>query len=478
MKRIIADINVQQSRIALLEDQELKEFYIERENYKRMVGNIYKGRVENVLPGMQAAFVNIGLEKNAFLYVRDAIEKKEELDSFPPINQIIKQGQELLVQIVKESFAQKGARITTNITLPGRYVVLMPTSDYIGISKRITGEEERERLRTIALECKVDNIGMIIRTEAQGIDKEEFSSDLNFLLKIWRSIEKKDKLTISPKLIHRELELTYKIVRDLFTEDIDEFIINEKEHYHKVLEMIEGISPELKSRMVYFDEPMDIFDYYGLSAQIKGILQNKVWLKSGGYIIIDQTEALTVIDVNTGKFIGSTSLEDTVLKTNLEAVEEIAKQLRLRDIGGIIIIDFIDMEDPEDVEKVLNRLQRVFNEDKTKTNVLGMTQLGLVEMTRKKERKSIEKILKQPCPLCDGTGRVISVDSILIEIHKILKKNPGLENKDKLYLYLHPQTFHRFELDNILQQLKNLYHKDFELIEDGNIPIDKIKIAK
>ncbi|SJZ38814.1 Rne/Rng family ribonuclease [Garciella nitratireducens] len=478
MKRIIADINEQESRIALVENKELKEFYIEQQNYRRIVGNIYKGRVENVLPGMQAAFVNIGLEKNAFLYVRDAIKRKDELEVLPPIRQIINQGEEILVQVLKEPFAQKGPKVTTNITLPGRYIVLMPTSDYIGVSKRITEEKERERLKKLAQECKIDNMGMIIRTEAQGIDKEEFYLDLNFLINIWNDIQKKDKTTIAPKLIYRELELTYKIVRDLFTEEIDEFIINEKKHYCKVIEMVEGISPALKRKIIYFDEFMDIFDYYGLNSQIRELLQNKVWLKSGGYIVIDQTEALTVIDVNTGKFIGNTSLEDTILKTNLEAAEEIGKQLRLRDIGGIIIIDFIDMEKQENSEKVLDRLQQVLQEDRTKTNVLGITHLGLVEMTRKKQKKPIEKVLKQPCPLCEGTGRVISINSIFIEIDKILKRNSNLKAKQILYLHLHPHTIHRFKLDAIIDKLKNYYHKDFKIIEDHNIFRDKIKITK
>lgn len=481
MKKIIVDIHHEQSKIALSENQQLREFYIERQNYKRIEGNIYKGKVENVLPGMQAAFVNIGLEKNAFLYVKDAIEKKKyEEETFPPINKIVKPGQELLVQIVKEPIGQKGARITTNITLPGRYFVFMPTTEYVGISRRIVAEGERERLRKIAYEFKPECMGVIVRTEAQGVEGEELDLDLKSLLRLWKKIQDKEKITAAPKLIHSELELTYKIVRDLFTKDIDEFIINEKQHYETVLEMVDILSPELKHRVIYYDQSMDIFDYYGLTSQLEKIFENKVWLKSGGYLIIDQTEALTVIDVNTGKFVGKTNLNDTVVTTNLEAAQEIAKQLRLRDIGGIIIIDFIDMKDERDETRVLNQLQSFLKQDRTKTNVLGMTQLGLVEMTRKKIRKSIGKILQDPCPFCKGTGRVISVETILMKIDDILRRDLYLKKEATLYIHLHPHTVHTLEYQekDILQKLKNEYQMEFEITEDPILSPNQVKVLK
>ncbi len=484
MKRIIMDINSQQSRIALTENEILKEFYIERQNYKRIVGNIYKGRVENVLPGMQAAFINIGIEKNTFLHIKDAsalIEKDENEDfDWPPINKILKQGQELLVQVIKEPIAQKGARVNTNITLPGRYIVLMPTSDYIGISRRIEQEKERIRLRSIAQECKPEEMGVIIRTEAEGIEKEEFISDLNFLIRLWEKIKNKDRLSVAPKLIHSELELPYRIVRDLFTKEIDEFIINNKDYYKKVAEMVDLISCSLKDRVIYFDEPNELFSHYNINSQIEDLLCNKIWLSCGGYIVIDQTEALTVVDVNTGKFVGSTNLQDTVLKTNLQAAKEIAKQLRLRNIGGIIIIDFIDMKDSRDETKVLEKLEECFKDDKTRTNVMGITQLGLVEITRKKARKSIGRILQEPCPLCSGTGRVIAMDTLFIHIDDILRKNPHLKEEENLKILLHPHTAHRFEVDqnNVLVQLKETYNINFEILRDTTISINQIKILK
>lgn len=484
MKRIIMDINSQQSRIALTEEGMLKEFYIERQNYKRMVGNIYKGRVENVLPGMQAAFINIGIEKNAFLHVKDAsalIEMNEKDGvNWPSINKILKQGQELLVQVIKEPIAQKGARVNTNITLPGRYIVLMPTSDYIGISRRIEQENERDRLRSIAQECKPEKMGVIIRTEAERMEKEEILSDLKFLINLWEKVERKDRMSIAPKLIHSELELPYRIVRDLFTKEIDEFIINNKEYYDRVLEMVELISSNLKDRVIYFDEPNDLFSHYYIDSQIEDMLCNKIWLSCGGYIVIDQTEALTVIDVNTGKFVGSTNLQDTVLKTNLQAAGEIAKQLRLRDIGGIIIIDFIDMKSPQDEIKVLEKLEECFKEDKTRTNVMGITQLGLVEITRKKARKSIGRILQQTCPLCKGTGRVLAMDTFIIYIDDMLRKNPYLKQEENLKILLHPHTAHRFEADkmNVLEQLKEIYKISFEIIKDTTISINEVKIIK
>lgn len=482
MKRIIMDLSSQQSRIALTENKVLKEFYIERENYKRMVGNIYKGRVENVLPGMQAAFIDIGIEKNAFLYIKDAsalVNREDKKDfEYPPIHKILKQGQELLVQVIKEPIAKKGARVNTNITLPGRYIVLMPTLDYIGISRRIKGEKERDRLKDIAQESKPESMGVIIRTEAEGIEKEEMIADLRFLIRMWEKIKINNNLFIAPKLIHSELELPYRIVRDLFTKEIDEFIINNKKYYDKVLDMVEWISADLKDRLIYVDESSELFSHYNINTQIQDMLCNKIWLPCGGYIVIDQTEALTVIDVNTGRFVGSINLQDTVLKTNLQAAKEITRQLRLRDIGGIIIIDFIDMKDPKDEVKVLDELEKCFKEDKSRTNVMGMTQLGLVEITRKKARKSIGRILQQSCPLCLGTGRVIAMETYFIYIDDILKRNPDFKKEKKLKIVLHPYTAYRFEEDqeNILQQLKNTYNIDFEILKDKTISTNQVKV--
>ncbi|MCR1899913.1 Rne/Rng family ribonuclease [Irregularibacter muris] len=484
MKRIIVDINHAQSRIALADNEELIEFYIERPKDKRIVGNIYKGKVENVLPGMQAAFINIGIEKNAFLYVKDTLtllnQQDRDEDELPPINQILKRGQEIMVQVIKEPIDQKGARVSADITIPGRYLVLMPTVDYIGISRRIQDDHERERLKSIAQEIIPSNMGVIIRTEAKDIEKEEFVQDLNFLLKMWEKIDYQYKLVLAPRALHEELELIYRTVRDLFTKEIDEFIINEKDHYKKVLEMVDMISPTLKDKVHYYKEDLDIFSHYHIRSQIDEMLSNKVWLDSGGYIVIDRTEALTVVDVNTGKFVGSINLQDTVLKTNLEAAQEIAKQLRLRNIGGIIIIDFIDMKSPQDEEKVLSKLKDALKKDKTRTNVLGITSLGLVEMTRKKVRKSIGKILQEPCPLCNGTGQVLSIDSILVEIDEFFMRNPHFKEEKTMYLHLNPHIALMLEQeeDHSLEQLENKYHMIFKIVANDALSHDQVRVLK
>lgn len=483
MKRIIVDIKDGESRIALTENDELKEFYIEKHHYNKIVGNVYKGRVENILPGMQAAFINIGIEKNAFLYVKDTrvlMEEQQDEEEIIPINEILKRNQELMVQIIKEPIDQKGARVTTNITIPGRYLVLMPMVDYIGVSRRISMEEEKDRLKGIVKEILPPSTGVIIRTEAEGIEREEFIQDLQFLLRVWEKIEIKNKIVIAPNLIHEELELTYRTVRDLFTKDIEEFVVNKKEHYEKVVEMVKMISPKLIDRVVFYKKDQNIFNDYNVNQQIGEMLSKKVWLKCGGYIIIDRTEALTVVDVNTGKYVGSINLRDTVLKTNIQAAKEIAKQLRLRNIGGIIIIDFIDMEKSEDEEKVLDTLKEALEKDKVKTNVLGITQLGLVELTRKKVRKSIGRMLQDTCPLCEGTGHVPSFDSLIREIDGIIHRNPHLLEGESAYLHINPYTTTRIENNdnNILKRLRDRYPIELKIVSDNTLSHDQVKILK
>ncbi|KGG81099.1 ribonuclease G [Caloranaerobacter azorensis H53214] len=426
MAEIIIDIGLNQNRVAILENGDLVELYIEEEN-KRLLGNIYKGRVVNVLPGMEAAFVDIGLDKNAFLYVKDAISsnflESEDIDFKDiSIRDVVKPGQELLVQVVKEPIGTKGPRISTHITLPGKYVVLMPEIKQVGISRKIIDEEERDRLKKIVEENKPENMGIILRTASAGVEEDLIIKDIEFLVNLYQRIKRESKVVYAPKLIYRELDLVDRIVRDFFGDDTQRLVINDREKYKNILELINEIMPHLKSKIYYFDECYDIFKYFGIETMIKSALERKVWLKSGGYIVIDETEALTSIDVNTGKFVGSVNLEDTVLKTNIEAAKEIAKQLRLRNIGGIIIIDFIDMKDSEDIKYVINCLENELKKDKVKTTILGMTRLGLLEMTRKKDRKKLSSKLYKNCPYCEGKGKIISDGSILNLIEKEIKR--------------------------------------------------------
>lgn len=426
-KKIIADINDHQTRVAALEDGELIDLFVERRGKERVVGNIYMGRVQNVLPGMQAAFVDIGLERNAFLYAGDILvdtndmefpDKQEKPDIAVSIRDIVKPGQEVMVQILKEPVGTKGARVTTHITLPGRTLVLMPTVDYIGVSKRIEDEEERARLRDVLEKIRPQNMGVIVRTAARGRPAEEFENDIAFLLKIWERIEQKAKSTIPPKLMHSEETLVFRTIRDMFSDDVDSLIVNDQNAYEKLRVVTEILASDRKNCVELFQQEEDIFDYYGLESKIQRLLNRKVWLKSGGYLIIDQTEAFTVVDVNTGKYVGDDDLQETLLRTNLEAAKEIARQLRLRDIGGIIIIDFIDMIGTADKERLIRALEKALKDDPTKSNVIGMTGLGLVEMTRKKVRRSLSNVLEMSCPCCHETGLVLNDETIALKIRK------------------------------------------------------------
>lgn len=429
-KKIIVDVQHDQTRVALLEDDELVELYMEGEDNQGIVGNIYRGKVENVLPGMQAAFVDIGLDKNAFLYVGDITRDKSEFESFEDqdtsvsneetlsIRDIISSGQEITVQVLKEPIGTKGARVTTQITLPGRYLVLMPTVNYVGISRRIEDEDERERLKEIAERIKPRNMGVIVRTAAQGKDQEDFIQDMDFLCRLWAKIQSKEWRGKVPRVLYEDKDIIYKTIRDFYDPDIEKIIINDKKEYERTLELAGVLFPGLEKKMEFFDKPIGVFQYYNIESKIEKAIQKKVWLKNGGYLIIDTTEALTVIDVNTGKFVGSKNLEDTVLKTNLEAAQEIAHQIRLRDIGGIIIIDFIDMTQEESKNKVLEVLKNALKKDRTKTKVVGFTGLGLVEMTRKKVRSRLSSKLLKPCPYCHGTGRVYSETMIVAKVEK------------------------------------------------------------
>ena len=423
-KKIIINCDNKQTRVAVLEDNKLVEIYLERPVYQRVVGNIYKGVVANVLPGMQAAFVEIGLERNAFLYVDDAQLNNEETDKGKgkkTIEQLLRPGEEIMVQVIKEPFGSKGARLTRQIALPGRHLVLMPWADYTGVSRRIEDAAERERLRQLASQLRPEDMGLIVRTVAEGEDASAFQQDLTFLLSLWERTQKRYLQKSAPALIYQDLDLIYRILRDLFTDQIDQLLIDTRYEYEKILETLDVIGPQLRERVQLYQGEAPIFDVYGIEAEIEKALSRTVWLSCGGYLVFDHTEALTVIDVNTGKYIGKTNLADTVLKTNLQAAEEIVRQIRLRDIGGIIIIDFIDMDREEDSQQVLALLSEKIKQDRTKSHVVGMTGLGLVEMTRKKARQGLDAVLQQSCPYCSGRGKVLAADVISARTERQLR---------------------------------------------------------
>ncbi len=442
-KKIIVNCDNRATRVAMLEKGKLVELDIERPLQQRVVGNLYKGTVANVLPGMQAAFVDIGLEKNAFLYVDDIYTDWDDESPSPArniIEKLLKVGEEIMVQVVKEPYGSKGARVTGQITIPGRYLVLVPGAEYIGVSKRIESQAERDRLRREVEKFKLDDLGLIVRTVAEGVESKVMEQDLQFLIQLWKRISTRFEQKAAPSILYQDLSLTCRIARDLFVEEFSSFLIDNEHEYDKVREIVDYISPHLKPKVKLYQEKEPIFERYGVEVELEKALARQVWLKSGGYLVFDEAEALTVVDVNTGRYTGRRNLADTILKTNLEAAEEIARQVRLRDIGGIIIIDFIDMSIEDHRRKVIEKLNTSIKNDRTKTYVLGLTNLGLVEMTRKKVRQDLSEYLQQPCPYCSGSGRVRTPLVISTRIESDLKDELMHEKSKAVLVEMHQEV--------------------------------------
>jgi ribonuclease G len=445
---IVINANPEETRVALLEHGQLAEFYIERKKDISLVGNIYKAKVVKVLPGMQSAFVNIGLEKATFLHVADVFSNLEypvfgeEIDETPPFNlpieELLQEGQDVLVQVSKDPIGTKGARVTSYITLPGRYLVLMPGVEHIGISRRISDENERTRLKNIVSNLKPQNFGLIVRTASEGASEEEIKKDIDFLMLLWESIEKKKNKYNSPHLLYTDLDIAFRSVRDLLGHDVSRLIIDSEDEYRRLKEFVTTYFPKLETKIELYEGDEPIFDAYGIELEIPKALGRRVWLKSGGYIIIDQTEALTAIDVNTGKFVGKATLEDTILKTNLEAVREIAYQIRLRNLGGIIIIDFIDMEKEENRNKVFNAFEEAMSRDRVKSTIYQASELGLIQMTRKRVRESLGRTLCDPCHYCEGKGFIKSATTVCYEIFRELRKLGSTRKNGRIMITAHP----------------------------------------
>lgn len=423
MNQIVINIDEFQSRAAIIEDEKVVEVLIEREEERRINANIYKGKVANVLPGMESAFVNIGLEKNAFLYVNDLREFEEKYldgicNSERPIEDILTVGDEVVVQVLSEPRGTKGARVTTHYTIPGKYLVLMPNNNHIAISKKIKEEEERNRLEEIVRDLKSENMGVIIRTAAQGKSIFHFEREMEYLVKKWEDIEKKTSTAKIGEVLYKDNGIVATVLRDIFSNEIDELVIDNEEAYWEVIDYINAFSEKtLKTKIkLYNDDEIGIFERYGIEKEIENALKEEVRLECGGYLVIQKTEALISIDVNTGKNTGSYNLEQTVLNTNLEAAREIPRQLRLRNLGGIIIIDFIDMRLEEDKLKVLEALEQNLSKDRIKNNIVHFTDLGLIEMTRKRTGKPLYNYFQERCPMCEGTGKIKSKDSVIHEM--------------------------------------------------------------
>jgi ribonuclease G len=489
---LIINVTFNEIRMAFLENGVLVEFFIERKNDKNMVGNIYKGRVARIVPGMDAAFVDIGLEKSAFLYVGDIMldkamyEEYEDSDLVFPveinerIEGVLEEGQELIVQVSREPIGQKGTKVTSKITLPGRLLVLMPATQHIGVSRRIDQEEERKRLAAILKEVCPKGFGLIARTASEGKSTEELTSDLGFLMRIWESIQEKAKHTRAPSILHQDLGLILRVIRDLHSHNLKKIIIDDEALYRKIGEFLKEYLPEQGCEAIYFDEKDSVFEAYGIEIDVAKLAQKKIWLKSGGYIVFDYTEALTVIDVNTGRYLGKKGLEDTILRTNLEAVKEIAYQIRLKNIGGIIVVDFIDMERKESRELVFQALMETLKKDRIKTFVYPISEIGLVQMTRKRTRHNIVNMLAEPCPLCDGTGYVKSRYTVCYEVLRELRSFCKKEAVNRLNVHLSPEvaSFIYEEEKVSLEYIENTFKTKVNLIANPDFSIDRFQVEK
>ncbi len=512
MKReIVINASTMEVRVALLEDSSLTEFYLERNPRRALAGNIYKGRVTRVLPGMQAAFVDIGLEKAGFLHVSDfqneveafgsvaEVIGEEDVETEPlkaaesgeartegdggsgesgaqaravnggprrrhgarrtrlPIEQQLHRNQEIIVQIAKEPMGTKGARLTCSISLPGRHLVYTPTSNHIGISRRIESAEERGRLRAAVNEMRPSQGGFIVRTACEGVSRREIQRDISFLTKLWASVRKKSETSPPASILYSDLDVALRVVRDLFSSDIDRLWCDDPATYERIVQFVQTYMPRLRSRVSLYERSEPIFDHFQIEPQIERALDRKVWLKSGGYLVFDQAEALTAIDVNTGRFVGKRSQDETVLKTNLEAVEEVVKQLRLRNIGGIIIVDFIDMAREADRKRVSDALSQALKRDKARTSTLRISELGLVQMTRKRTRESLEELLTETCPRCQGRRVVKSVPTLAAEVLRgIHREGPRHPGTDMLLVKLSPE---------VVRYLYDVGAKDLEALE-------------
>jgi ribonuclease G len=434
-KEILINVTPQETRVAILENGMLYDLYIERSRSRGLVGNVYKGKVIRVLPGMEAAFVDIGLEKAAFLHVSDvAVNKKNYTnDETVHVGQVLREGQTILVQVLKDQLGTKGARLTTNITIPSRYLVFMPNADNIGVSSRIENEEDRSRLKNNLLEqeLRVEGAGYILRTAAEVADKDAIASDIKYLNRLWEKINNTSQVKAG-NVVHKDLPLYLRVLRDMVDEDLEVIRVDSRETYLSMMEFAENYVPEVAELIEHYPGERPIFDLHGVEDEIQKGLERKVQLKSGGYLIIDQTEALTTIDVNTGAFVGSRNLEETIFKTNLEAAQGIARQLRLRNLGGIVILDFIDMLVDEHKRQVMRALEKALEKDHARTSISEVSVLGLVEMTRKRTRESLEHVLCGTCPTCGGRGTIKTAETVCYEIFRDILREARLFDAKEL----------------------------------------------
>jgi ribonuclease G len=495
-------------RVAVVEEGSLSEFFVERKRDRGLVGNIYRGKVTRVLPGMQCAFVDLGpkVERAAFLYVADVLGSGEERRLFEDsetdsdtggdgasrgrarkqlaarkIEELLKPGQDIFVQVVKDAIGQKGARVTGYVSLPGRYSVFMPNVDQVGVSRRIGSEKERKRLRDLVNNVRPKGHGFIIRTAAEDSSDDELRDDVDFLARLWSEIMRRCEESRQPGLVYADLDLPLRVVRDLLREDTTEMVIDDEEQYERVHKFTTAFLPRFAARIKRYDSRRPIFDHYHIEPELRQAVQRRVPLKSGGYLVIDQGEALTAIDVNTGSFVnaGSGNLEDTVTVNNLEASEEVARQLRLRNIGGIIVIDFVDMDKEGNRKKVWDAFHKALTRDRARTNVTKISELGLVEMTRKRTRESLVQLLTEPCPTCDGAGVVKSVTTVAYEVLREVRRSGSVVDNEKIDLECAPRVADLLSRDerDYLDSLEKRFQRKIEVVPQKSWKPDQYRVA-
>ncbi len=488
-----------ETRVALIEDGLLSELYMERRRDRGIAGNIYKGKIRRVIPGMQAAFINIGQEKAGFLHVSDFYDFDKDLkklaknpDQWPPpsrgkiskkinISDCMTEGEDILVQVSKEPIGTKGARMTGHISLPGRYVVFMPTVSHVGVSRRIGSDKERKRLRKIVEKNRPKGTGFIVRTVSEDIAEEKILRDMELLVNLWTDVLERFKKEKSPSLLNEEPDLLLRATRDLFTADVEKLVVDDRHSYKQVTDFTSQYMPGFDADIELYKQTEPIFDAYGIEPEIERALAQEVELESGGSLVFDKTEALTAVDVNTGGFTGKTSdLEETILRTNLEAAEEVVYQLKLRNIGGIIIIDFIDMEDARNRERVYRTLEDALQEDRVTTNALAISEFGLVEMTRKRVRESLGQYLCDPCPHCEGRGKIKTKETVAAEIVREVRREAPMMNGKNIYVDAHPEVVsYLLNVERTtIQELEKLFERKINLRGMRDKHIERFELAE
>jgi ribonuclease G len=482
---ILINASTHEARAAVVENGVLQEVFLERTSRRGLISNIYKGRVSRVLPGMQAAFIEIGMERTAFLHASDILDPRYAGTGIEPprtenIRALVSEGNEILVQVVKDPLGTKGARLTTYITLPSRYLVYMPQSRGVGVSARIENEMERERLRA-AVQSGVEpdeNAGYIVRTAAEDAPPESLLADMGYLRKLWQFVRHKGLRTAPGNLVHADLPLHLRIMRDLMRPNVDRVLIDQEHAYRELQEFATTFMPEVLPRLEHYGEVRPVFELHHVEEEIQKALDRKVSLKSGGYVIIDQTEAMTTVDVNTGAFVGHRNLEETIFRTNLEAAVTIARQLRLRNLGGIIIIDFIDMEEAEHRRQVIQALERALHDDHVKTNISSVSPLGLVEMTRKRTRESLEHVLCEPCPTCEGRGFVKTAETVCYEVFREIVRQSRQFDCQQLMVLAHQDVIERLlEESSALGELEIAIGKPIRLQTEALYTVDQYDVV-